>query len=704
MNIRYILLVIWLFSSMGGATRAQILNPVQWSYKIENINKNEATLVFTADIDNKWHLYSQNIPDGGPVPTSFKFNPSKDYTLVGKVEEASKGENIFDSSFNMKLTVFSHKAVFKQKIRKLTNKPFTVTGALEFMCCDDSRCIPPKELDFSFIVGKGAGGTVSKEETTTEARQTAKQTAPQLKSQVNLNVSGTTEGTEIKEGKSAPALAATSGTPVKKEKKSLWVFFLLSLLAGLAGTITPCVFPMIPMTIAFFTRNTGSRAKSIFQAFIFGISIMLIYTSIGLIVSLTSAGADFANTLSTNWIVNLTFFILFLIFAAAFLGMFELVLPNSLITKADQQADKGGLLAAFFMGLTTVLVSFSCTGPLVGALLVEAASGDVLKPTIGMFGFGLAFATPFTLLAIFPSWLKGLPKSGGWLNSVEVVLGFIILAFSMKYLMVIDQTYNLHLISRDVYLAIWIVIFSLMGFYLLGKIKFKKDSDLPYVSFPRLIVVIITFAFVVYLIPGLFGAPLKPISGLLPPMKAQKFDLLSSPGTPGQTVAFSTEKTPSLLCDTPKYNDLFELPYNLQGYFDYKQALACARKQHKPLLLDFVGHACSNCKEMESKVWSDPEVLKRLRNNFVIVELYVDDRTRLPEDEWVTSTYDGKIKKTIGKINADLEISHFRVNSQPYYVILDTNEKVLVSPIGHTLDIREFINFLDQGKKAFDKE
>ncbi len=704
MSIRYIFLVIWLFSSMGGTTRAQILNPVQWSYKVEKVNEKEATLVFTADIDDKWHLYSQNIPDGGPVPTSFKFIPSKDYTLVGKVEEVSKGENIFDSSFNMKLTVFSHKAVFKQKIRKLTNKPFAVTGTLEFMCCDDSRCIPPKELDFSFTIGKGAGGTVNKEEAASETKQKAKQTAPQLKSQVNLNISGTTEGTEVKEGKAASAIAATSGTPVEKEKKSLWVFFLLSLLAGLAGTITPCVFPMIPMTIAFFTRNTGSRAKSILQAFIFGISIMLIYTSIGLIVSLTSAGADFANTLSTNWIVNLTFFILFLIFAAAFLGMFELVLPNSLITKADQQADKGGLLAAFFMGLTTVLVSFSCTGPLVGALLVEAASGDVLKPTIGMFGFGLAFATPFTLLAIFPSWLKGLPKSGGWLNSVEVVLGFIVLAFSMKYLMVIDQTYNLHLISRDVYLAIWIVIFSLMGFYLLGKIKFKKDSDLPYVSFPRLIVVIITFTFVVYLIPGLFGAPLKPISGLLPPMKAQKFDLLSLHNTPSQTVAFSTEKPPSLLCDTPRYNDLFELPYNLQGYFDYKQALACARKQHKPLLLDFVGHACSNCKEMESKVWSDPEVLKRLRNDFIIVELYVDDRTRLPESEWITSVYDGKVKKTIGKVNADLEISRFRVNSQPYYVILDTNEKVLTHPIGHTLDIREFINFLDQGKKAFDKE
>ncbi len=707
MNIKRLILLTGFLAYLGINAGAQILNPVHWSYKVENISRDEALLVFTADIDDKWHLYSQNIPDGGPVPTSFTFNPSGDYELNGKVEETSKGEDIFDSSFNMKLRVYSHKAVFRQKIKIKTDKPFTVTGTLEFMCCDDSRCIPPKEIDFGFPVRPGGAAAVTKQAETETKKPSSgeaggKETTPAMQSQVDLSISGTTTGTETKTESTSAAGAETA--TAGKEKKSLWLFFFLSMLAGLAGTITPCVFPMIPMTIAFFTRNTGSRAKSIVQAFIFGLSIMLIYTSVGLIVSLTSAGADFANTLSTHWIPNLIFFILFLVFAAAFLGMFELVLPNSLITKADQQADKGGMLAAFFMGLTTVLVSFSCTGPLVGALLVEAASGDVLKPTIGMLGFGLAFATPFTLLAIFPSWLKGLPKSGGWLNSVEVVLGFIVLAFSMKYLMTIDQTYNLHWISRDVYLAIWIVIFTLMGFYLLGKIKFKKDSDLPYVSFPRLVLVIITFTFVVYLIPGLFGAPLKPISGLLPPMKAQQFNLLSQGNMQHQQAVLNSRELPATLCDEPKYNDLFELPYNLQGYFDYKQALACAKKLNKPLLLDFVGHACSNCKEMEAKVWSDPEVLKRLRNDFVLVELYVDDRTKLPEEEWVTSSYDGKVKKTIGKVNADLEISRFRVNSQPYYVILDTDEKVLTPPIGHTLDIREFINFLDRGRKAFEEK
>jgi len=702
MNTKKLILFTGLLVYLGISAGAQILSPVHWSYKVENINKDEAVLIFTADIDNKWHLYSQNIPDGGPVPTSFTFKASDNYEPEGKVEEVSKGENIFDSSFNMKLTVYSRKAVFKQKIRKKTDKPFSVTGTLEYMCCDNSRCIPPKEIDFSFTLNE-KGTSAKNSRAVTDTKKETKESVPQMQSKVNLNVTGINEGAETKQSVSATGKKAAKTAP-EGNKKSLWIFFFLSMLAGLAGTITPCVFPMIPMTIAFFTRNTGSRAKSILQAFIFGISIMLIYTSVGLIVSLTSAGADFANTLSTHWIPNLTFFVLFLIFAAAFLGMFELVLPNSLITKTDKQADKGGMLASFFMGLTTVLVSFSCTGPLVGALLVEASTGEIIKPTIGMFGFGLAFATPFTLLAIFPSWLKGLPKSGGWLNSVEVVLGFIILAFSMKYLMTIDQTYNLHWISRDVYLAIWIVIFTLMGFYLLGKIKFKKDSDLPYVSFPRLVFVIITFTFVIYLIPGLFGAPLKPISGLLPPMKAQQFNLFTSENIQNQPAVLSSQELPASLCDKPKYDDLFELPYGLQGYFDYKQGLSCARKLNKPLLLDFVGHACSNCKEMESRVWSDPEVLKRLRKDFVLVELYVDDRTKLPENEWVTSSYDGKVKKTIGKVNADLEISRFRVNTQPYYIILDTNEKVLVPPIGHTLNIQKFIDFLDTGKKAFERK
>jgi len=458
---------------------------------------------------------------------------------------------------------------------------------------------------------------------------------------------------------------------------------------------------MIPMTVAFFSRGSENRFKSIVMAFTFGFSIIGIYTSIGLIVSLTSAGADFASSLSTHWIPNLIFFLLFMVFAASFLGMFELVMPSGLVNKADRQADKGGYLAAFFMGLTTVLVSFSCTGPIVGALLVEAASGEVIKPTIGMFGFALAFALPFTLFAIFPSWLSSLPKSGGWLNSVKVVLGFIVLAFGMKFLSNMDQAFHLGLLSRDVFLAIWIVIFTLMGFYILGKIKFAHDSNLPYIGVPRLILIIATFSFVLYLIPGLFGAPLKAISGLIPPMDSQAFNLSAlindHPGS-GKT---EEGKEAFTLCEDPKYTDFLSLPYGLNGYFDYEQGLECARTLNKPILLDFKGHACSNCKEMEARVWSDPQVLKRLREDYLIIALYVDDRTKLPESEWVVSAYDGKVKKTLGKKYTDFQISRYNINTQPYYVLIDYNEQLLTTPRSHDLNINEYIEFLDEGLKNF---
>ncbi|MCK4466524.1 MAG: thioredoxin family protein, partial [Bacteroidales bacterium] len=354
------------------------------------------------------------------------------------------------------------------------------------------------------------------------------------------------------------------------------------------------------------------------------------------------------------------FFTLFMIFAASFLGMFELVLPGRLINRSDKQADRGGIIASFFMGVTTVLVSFSCTGPIVGALLVEAASGDFIKPTLGMFGFSLAFALPFTLFAIFPSWLKNLPKSGGWLNSVKVILGFIVLAFGLKFLSNIDQTYHLGILSRQIYLAIWIVIFTIMGFYLLGKIKFAHDSDLPFITIPRLVLIIATFVFVLYLVPGLFGAPLKSISGLIPPQDPQGFKMSSQVTGSSLGISNASDNGSSTLCEAPKYADFLHLPYGLKGYFDYDQGLACARKLNKPVFLDFKGHACSNCKEMESKVWSDPEVLKRLRNEFIIITLYVDDRTKLDESEWVVSEYDGKVKKTLGKKNSDFQITRYK--------------------------------------------
>ena len=656
---RSITLILFLLLS-ANALFSQILEPVNWEFAYNKTGAMQYELIFTAKIDKTWHLYSQDIPDGGPIPTSFSINESDNFELVGNVEEMSEAEEKHDPSFDMVLKLFSDKAIFIQKVKIISDEPVTISGSVEYMSCDDQRCLPPKDEEFEFVLEpKDASG----------AKTAVNSTDPQ-----------------------------SSGN-----RSSLLVFFFLSILAGFAGILTPCVFPMIPMTVAFFSRGDISRSKSLAQAIIFGLSIIIIYTSIGLIVSLTSAGADFTSNLSTHWIPNLIFFLLFMTFAASFFGMFELILPNKLISRADNQADKGGLIAAFFMGLTTVLVSFSCTGPIVGALLVEAAGGEVIKPTLGMFGFSLAFAIPFTLFAIFPSWINSLPKSGGWLNSVKVVLGFIVLAFSFKFISTIDQGYHLGIMSRDIYIALWIVIFSLMGFYLLGKIKFAHDSDVPYISVPRLVFILATFTFVVWLIPGLFGAQLKPISGLLPPKETQKFDVSSTAFQTSLSPVTSGSNETKILCDNPKYADFLHLPYGLTGYFDYQQGLACAKALNKPVFLDFKGHACSNCKEVEAKVWSNPDVLKKLKENFVIIALYVDDRTKLAENEWITSEYDGKIKKTIGKKNADFQISRFRINSQPYYVILDNDENVLVPPMSYNLNISEYIDFLDAGLRKFEE-
>jgi thiol:disulfide interchange protein DsbD len=473
---------------------------------------------------------------------------------------------------------------------------------------------------------------------------------------------------------------------------------VISFVAGLAALLTPCVFPMIPMTVTFFMREGRKRIKGIMIGLVFGLSIILIYTSIGFIVSLTSVGPNAANVVSTHWIPNLIFFLLFILFAASFLGMFEMVLPGKWANTSDRQADKGGYIGAFFMAFTLVLVSFSCTGPIVGALLVQSAGGLAMKPIIGMFGFSLAFALPFTLLSIFPSWLSGLPKSGSWLNSIKVVLGFIVLAFSFKFLSTIDQTYHLGILGRDVFLAIWIVIFSMLGFYLLGKLKFANDSDLSHISVPRLFLSIITFSFVVYLIPGLFGAPLKGMASLIPPMTDESF-VLNQPGDVTSDNQESDKITSTGNCGPAKYSDFLQLPYDLQGYFDYEEGIFCAKQLGKPVLLDFKGHSCSTCKVMEAKVWSNPKVLKRLRQNFVIVALYVDDKTKLPENEWITSDSDRTMKKTIGKKNLDFQITHFNTNTLPYYVIIDHNGKPLTKPMGYELDVRKFIDFLDEGVK-----
>jgi thiol:disulfide interchange protein len=671
----------------------QILDPVKWTFKVEQTKPDEATLVMTAHIDKKWHLYSQYIPKDkeGPIETSFNFAKSNNYELIGKVSEP-RGIEENDPMFDMVIKYFADKADFKQKIRIISSKDFTVKGSLEFMCCDDKQCLPPTEVEFSYAIkgNPSAGKSAILQTTTTD---TAKVAAP----------AATVKSDSLSKKQDQAQLSATAADTAANE--SLLLFFFISFLAGLLAIVTPCVFPMIPMTVTFFMHDTNNKRKAKMEALFYGLSIIVIYTVIGTLVAVT-LGANFANFLSTHWIPNVFFFLIFLVFAASFLGMFEITLPSWLVNKADKQADKGGYTGAFFMAFTLVLVSFSCTGPIVGAILVKSAGGAILMPIIGMLGFSIAFALPFGLFAFFPSWLAGLPKSGGWLNSVKVVLGFLELALGLKFLSIADQTYHWHILDREVYLAFWIVIFFLMGLYLLGKLKFNHDSDIPYIGVPRLILAIITFAFVVYMIPGMWGAPLKALSGYLPPQTSMDFDINTIIREEVKAVAGSGggSQSPSSLCDKPKYNEFLHLPHGLEGYFDYNQALACSKKQNKPIFIDFTGHGCVNCREMEANVWSDPQVLKRLRENFIVTALYVDDKTELPENEWITSKYDGKVKKTIGKKYADLQITGYNVNSQPYYVLLDTSGNLLTAPRAYDLNIDAFVKFLDTALKNFHKE
>ena len=654
------LLIFVSFFLFASHVSAQIYDPVTWDFSYEKKGDRQYELIFTATIEKNSHIYAMDIPDGGPIPTSFTFDTIPGFTLSGKTYEVTQPVEVLDDAFGFKIKTFSTTAEFRQKIIAVESS-FTVKGAVNYMACNNATCSPPKDVEFEIKI--------------------ADKTEPQV---IKSNT-----------------LPAGSMEPIKTDR-GLLKFFLISLLAGFAGVLTPCVFPMIPMTVAFFSQGSAERGKAVFKALIFGISIVLIYSSLGIIVSLTSAGAGFANALSTHWLPNTIFFVLFVTFAISFFGAFEILLPNSWVTRADSKVDKGGMLAAFFMGLTTVIVSFSCTGPIIGALLVEAASGDVLRPTIGMVGFGLAFALPFTIFALFPSIMSRIPKSGGWLNSIKVVLGFIMLAFSMKFLMTIDSVYSLRILSRTLFLSVWIVLFSLLGLYLMGKIKFSHDSDLPYIGTFRLFLIIVVFSFVVYLIPGLFGSPLNGLSSFLPSAETSEFNLpkmimenRSVAGPVAQTAPTSQ------LCTVPKYGELFDMPLGLKGYFDYKQGLACAKEQGKPVLLDFKGHACANCKRMEAKVWSDPEVLRRLRDNFVIVSLWVDDRTQLPEDEWVVSAIDGKQKKTIGKICEDLEISKYKTNALPLYVITDFEGNALNNPMPTNLNVEEYKKWLDEGVAMF---
>lgn len=647
--------------------QAQILQPVKWEVSTRQVDSVHYELVIQANIDMGWHLYGVNMPANGPLPTVLTLDSSNFFTPVDSLREEPIPEKSYDEMFDMDVQYHDIQATFIQRIKVTGSGTFEVSGVIEGQVCDDKQCTL---VDYDFKVKIGEGEIASSPPET-------------------VKPAGDTERLDPR-------------APVDLTSRSLWSLFFIAFLAGLLALLTPCVFPMIPMTVSFFMHGKKSRRKSLFEALFFGISIIAIYTIIGTLVAVLF-GPGVANFLSTHWIPNVLFFLIFVFFAAWFFGMFEITLPNWLVSKSDKQVDKGGFGGPFFMAFTLVLVSFSCTGPIVGTILVESAGGALLEPIIGMLGFSLAFALPFTLFAIFPSWLNGLPKSGGWLNSVKVVLGFIELALGLKFLSIADQTYHWGILDREIYLAIWIVIFALIGFYLLGKIKFKHDSEIKHVGVFRLFLVIVTFSFVVYMIPGMFGAPLKGLSGYLPPMSTHDFDLNRViRENAGNTNGAQKQAT---MCEEALYHEYLHLPHGLQGYFDYDQGMACAAKLNKPVFIDFTGHGCVNCREMEANVWSDPRVLKRLRDDFVIIALYVDDKKiKLDESEWVTSTYDGKVKKTLGKKYQDFQITRFGTNSQPYYVLLNNEGEMLTDPQAYDLDVEKFIDFLDQGLETYQSQ
>ncbi len=678
----WVLAFIGVFA-LAFSANTQVLNPAKWSTSTTTESAkigDELDLIFEATIDNSWYLYSSEFDcEDGPIKTAFTFKPNSSYQPVGKLKAIHPIDK-HDKIFECDVKIFKGTAEFRQRIKILTTN-LKVEGEYEYQVCTEltGQCVPGNgEFVFDKIKVEG-----KKAEKVSGFRFPV----PSLQPKVGDSVQPTT-GSRQPATISGPILDSAL---VKDQTKgqSLWGFFLLAFLAGLAALLTPCVFPMIPMTVSFFTGR-GTKL----QALIYGFSIIAIYTVIGAVLA-PLMGPETANHLSTEWIPNLIFFSVFIVFGLSFLGLFEITLPGSVINRVDQQAEKGGMLGVFFMAFTLVLVSFSCTGPLVGSILVSSAGGEFIKPIVGMFAFALAFAIPFTLFAFFPGWLKSLPKSGGWLNTVKVVLGFVEIALAFKFLSIADQAFHWRILDREINLAIWIVIVALIGIYLMKGFRMPgdtgKDAEDKTLSVLRVSLAIVTFTFLIYLIPGMWGAPLKALAGYLPPQSTHDFDLLSA----------SRNTKTNEICDTPKFDEFLHLPHGINGYFDYKQAIACARQQNKPLFIDFTGHGCTNCREMEARVWSDPQVLQRLKNDFVVVALYVDDKTELPESEWYTSTYDRKVKKTIGKQNADLQITRLNNNAQPFYVLVGTDEKVLVSPKPYNLSAENFVKFLEEGKKRF---
>ena len=630
---------------------AQEASPVKWTHSVADKGNGLYTVEFKASIEKGWHIYVTN-PAQAFNPTTFEFTPSEGVALEGDLRSLSKAHIEKDEFLLMDIGQYDNEALFEQNFK--AEKGGKVKVAISYQACNEGSCLSPTTEEITLSLGNAA---------------------PQA---------------EVKAVKDA----AGSG--------SLWSLIIEAILWGFAALLTPCVFPMVPMTVSFFMKNSGSAARGRINASLYGLFIVALYTlPIAILIIITrvlggdAVTADIFNWLATHWVPNLIFFVVFMVFAASFFGAFEITLPSALVNKSDAQSDKGGIGGIFFMALTLVLVSFSCTGPIVGSVLIKSTSGEVWSPIVTMLAFSTAFALPFTLFAFFPSMLKKLPKSGGWLNSVKVVLGFVEVALGLKFLSVADQVYHWNLLDREIYLAIWIVVFSLLGLYLLGKIKFAHDSELKHLSVGRLALAIAVFSFVVYMIPGMWGAPLKGLSGYLPPLSSQDFVVGKyAPAAPASNGEASLENA--------KYSDFLHLPHGLKGFFDLKEAEAYAAKVGKPIFIDFTGHGCVNCREMEARVWADPAVQQILRDEYVIVALYTDDKMQLPESDWVT-TEGGKVLKSLGKVNANYALTRFGVNAQPYYVLQGKNGEVLGEPRGYDLSIDGFVKFLKKGVEEYKK-
>ena len=676
--------------------QAQILTPVKWKIKLDDKGgAPEKEIVFTATADKGWHLYDMNLPEGGPVSTSFTFETLNGAELIGQPVPSVKPTTVYDEQFAMNLRWYPGTVSFTQKLKVTDPAKFKAEGEVEFMACNDETCLPPDQIPFSFdkksihvdpaLAANSSTTEVDKEDAT--AIQPDTQVVAEEASELNTPDPAAKETPATTSPKASDSLTDSPNlwSPVIDQLKAFgdstvsaadtsWLFiFFAGFLGGLIALLTPCVWPMIPMTVSFFLKRTKDRKKAIRDAITYGLSIIVIYLVMGLLIT-GIFGASALNDLSTNAIFNILFFLLLVVFAVSFFGAFELVLPASWTSKLDSKADSTtGILSIFFMSFTLVLVSFSCTGPIIGTLLVQAASmGTAVGPAIGMFGFALALSIPFSVFAIFPNMLQSMPKSGGWLNSVKVVLGFLELALALKFLSVADLAYGWRLLDREAFIVLWIVIFSLLGVYLLGKIKFSHDSEVKYVSVPRLFMAIISFAFAIYMVPGLWGAPLKAISAFAPPLYTQDFNLYK--------------------------NEVHA------AFDDYESGMAYAKKVTKPVMIDFSGFGCVNCRKMEASVWTDPKVKQMLENDYVLITLMVDDKTKLPQPIEIQENGKTRKLKTIGDKWSYLQRSKFGSNAQPFYILLNDEGQPLGPSYAFNEDVSKYIQFLQNGLKEFKKE